>query len=491
MLQLGLTFAQKPQITAGPMAGYTTHREASVWVQTQNAVKISLVYWSVNKPDRRDTLRIFLEWKDVPQITSHHFVLENLLPGTTYKYFIMAGPKGVSSPECTIKTQVLWEHRTNPPPFSFMLGSCFYVNDSAYDRPGKPYGSSLSILSTMTSVKTDFMLWLGDNVYLREADYDSKSGCRYRYQHTRSRKELQPFLQSRHHYAIWDDHDYGPNDASSSYRGKEWTRELFIEYWSNQQYGQNGQGTYSNFTWNDAEFFLLDGRWFRDPDGLEDSSGKSMLGDVQFAWLLNSLLESKATFKFIVSGSQVLNRATDKESFAIYKHERDSLLSFIATYEIPGVVFLSGDRHHTEMLKWERPLPVKTDSLNQPSQQVNKEKDKKKEEKKKKKNQKEVKPIADTTRLDEEDPEEKMPERTERYPLYELTSSSITSGSSTIRSTPELNNPQRIGPTLVDEQNFCTISISGYTGNRSMLIKCFNAAGELKWELTLNESQLK
>ena len=51
----------------------------------------------------------------------------------------------------------------------------------------------------------DFMLWLGDNTYLRESDWNSRTGFIKRYPHTRALSELQPLLASTHHYATWDD----------------------------------------------------------------------------------------------------------------------------------------------------------------------------------------------------------------------------------------------------------------------------------------------
>ena len=60
------------------------------------------------------------------------------------------------------------------------------------------------------------MLWLGDNIYTREVDFYSLSGYQKRYTHTRNIKEMQPLLSNTHHYAIWDDHDYGPNNTDRS-----------------------------------------------------------------------------------------------------------------------------------------------------------------------------------------------------------------------------------------------------------------------------------
>ena len=40
------------------------------------------------------------------------------------------------------QTQALWQYRTDPPNFTFAVGSCNYINDENYDRPGRPYGGA-------------------------------------------------------------------------------------------------------------------------------------------------------------------------------------------------------------------------------------------------------------------------------------------------------------------------------------------------------------
>ena len=98
------------------------------------------------------------------------------------------------------------------PDFRFVIGSCAYINDPPYDRPGEPYGGEYEIFEQIAAQRPDFMIWLGDNVYLREPDWNSEAGILYRYTHTRSLPQLQKLLRICPHYAIWDDHDFGPND---------------------------------------------------------------------------------------------------------------------------------------------------------------------------------------------------------------------------------------------------------------------------------------
>ncbi len=163
------------------------------------------------------------------------------------------------------------------------------------------------------------------------------------------------------HFATWDDHDYGPNDIGGNYILKETSRNVFNKYFCNPSSGQNGQGIYTMTTWGDADIFITDNRWWRSADETKDSidgkpnSEKRMLGKQQMDWLKNSLLYSSATFKIITVGSQVLNPVSPFDKWRDFPAEYDDLMNFLKEYNINGVVFLTGDRHHSEIIKVERP----------------------------------------------------------------------------------------------------------------------------------------
>lgn len=432
-------FAQKGVLTAGPMPGYIEHRETVIWLQTKCAKKVTLEYWflSESMPEQRNKME---KTTSGCELTNLHFVVTDLMMGKHYAYRILIDGKPVTFDYPLIfKTKPLWEWRTTAPDFSFLTGSCLYINDTAYDRPGKPYGQGSDILLKMNEQKTDFMLWLGDNTYTREADYGSVSGLNYRYAHTRADKNLQPFLASRNHYAIWDDHDYGSNDACKTYSLKEHSQQLFKNYWANKTYGQEGKGIYSMFSFSDADFFLLDNRYFRDYQFLNDSTNpnKTQLGEEQMQWLFNNLVYSRAPFKIIAMGGQFLNEHTDKESYNFYKKERERIIQFIIDNKVSGVIFLSGDRHHTELIK--------------------------------------------NTSV----------QNTLGYCLYDLTSSAISSRANDLSKSSELNNPTRVPNTLVMENNFCKLSVNGKKNERVLTIQCYSKLGEQLWEHKIVQQELK
>jgi len=141
------------------------------------------------------------------------------------------------------------------------------------------------------------------------------------------------------------------------------------------------------------------------------------------------------TFKFIVTGGQVI---TDfggaSETFAYYPEERADLLKFIADHHITGVIFLTGDVHFTELAR---------------------------------------KKIGDTQWG------------------YELTSSPMSSGVSNLANTERTADPHRVEGTLVADQNFCVLSVTGPKDDRAVVITCIDKQGATRFAKTIKASELK
>ena len=252
------------------------------------------------------------------------------------------------------RTQELWQWRQDPPAIRFVIGSCLYINETEYDRPGTPYGDNYEVLNHIYEKSPEFMVWMGDNTYLREADWLARSSILARYTHTRSTPFLQPLLGSTHHYATWDDHDYGPNNSDRSWWNKETTLEAFKLFWANPSYGVMGQeGVTTFFQWGDLDFYMMDDRYYRSPEH-RTNTDREILGDKQVEWLIDALTSSWAPFKFVVIGTQFLNPNAGGENHSMYPAERKKILDKIAAENIPGVIFLTGDVHRSEVTKIER-----------------------------------------------------------------------------------------------------------------------------------------
>jgi alkaline phosphatase D len=401
-------------------------REAIIWVQMEEACIVELVYWPDTLPEHE--FRSLAKAAAPENANVVHLIADSLEPGVTYGYSIYAnGENQTSDRELTFSTQSLWQFRTAPPELKIALGSCAYINEEKYDRPGKSYGSSYGIFETIASENPDMMLWLGDNIYLREVDWFSRTGILRRYTHTRSLPEIQNLLATANHYAIWDDHDFGPNDATRTFPYKEETLDAFKLFWANNNYGVNNLGGITSaIEYGDAHFFFLDNRWHRSEYDMATIK-EQMLGEEQIDWLIELLKYSRAPFKFVACGSQVLNTATVYENYANYEEERARLLNRIAQEGITGVIFLTGDRHHTEMSEVE----------------------------------------------------------IEGIKIYDLTVSPLTSGT---HNPGGENNDNRIEGSLINQHNFGLLNISGARKARVVNIEIKSATGEKLWTYQINET---
>jgi alkaline phosphatase D len=424
--------AQTNLLQSGPMVGYSTFKEVMLWVQTTEPAKVHFVYFDQEKPAEKLKTETITTNAQTALVAKAIALVQ---PGKKYGYELFINNKLVKRPyPLTFQSQVLWQWRTDPPAFKFAFGSCNYVNETEVDRPGNPYGGEHQIFNTIAQKKPDFMLWAGDNTYLREVDWDTRTGIMHRYTHTRKLPEMQALLGSAHNYAIWDDHEYGPNDSDRGYALKNTSLEAFKLFWANPNYVFDNQAITGTFTWADVQFFLVDDRWFRTPKDLRTGE-KEMLGKLQMQWLLDALAASDAPFKFVVVGGQVINSLDDPrlETFAYYAEERNKFLQAIRDNRIPGVIFLSGDRHHTELSKMER---------------------------------------GGT------------------YPLYDVTVSPLTAGAVGDRSLNE-KNLFRVPNTYYGNRNFATFEISGPRKERVLTITIWDVAGKEVWKQEIKANDLK
>ena len=89
-------------------------------------------------------------------------------------------------------------------------------------------------------------------------------------------------------------------------------------------------GVFFRYEYGGVDFFVLDGRYHRDPNGSPDGPGKTMLGAAQLAWLEAGLRASRAPFKLLVSGSGwSMADGPQGDTWAAFRHERDALFDFI------------------------------------------------------------------------------------------------------------------------------------------------------------------
>jgi alkaline phosphatase D len=418
------------QSIAGPMLGPVTPHSATIWVQGDAPATVALEIAPQGS--------VHPAWCTTPASLEKEtgftarLDLDALAAGITYRYKLVWNGAVLDTPY-----QFTTLSDKTPEDFTLYLGSCMHLHDPETDGP-RPWGGDHEILDRIASqaaqdAQPNLMLWLGDNLYFRADDLVHPDGMARRYQKTRSHPALQKLLAAMPHYAIWDDHDYGPNNSTRNFVHKQASLDLFHRYWPNPVSGlQATRGIFTRFSIADADFFLLDDRWYRDSDN-EKTEPKVLYGAGQLAWLKNALLASNARFKIIAGGSQFLNDYQRFEGWQNFRRERGEFLDWLQQNKISGVALLSGDRHHTELL-----------------------------------------------RLD----------RSGSYPIYELTCSPLTAGTFRVE-TAEANNPLRVAGTLVEARNFCTLSAEGRGDERRLILKSQDAQGKTFWRASIEAAVLE
>jgi alkaline phosphatase D len=193
-------------------------------------------------------------------------------------------------------------------------------------------------------------------------------------------------------------------------------------------------GAFGWARYGDVDFFLLDDRYYRHPNNYPDVPEKSMFGAAQFEWLKQALLASKARLKIVAGGSQFWNRASRFEGLHQFPQEQKRLADWLVERRIDGVMFLSGDRHFGELLRIERPGA---------------------------------------------------------YPLYEYTSSPLTSRAVANPVRGERENPDIVPGTFQNRRQFGMIRVSGPANDRRVTLEAYGSDGELLWRHVLPVNELR
>ncbi len=223
--------------------------------------------------------------------------------------------------------------------FDFLVGSCAGL--------GAATDAKEDIFPQMASENAEFMLWLGDMVYLPSSNLDTFVAFDTYLRYTTLSPKRNQLYQSFFHFGMWDDHDYSSNNGTADYADKKYTTRLFKTWLPSPGYEHPGStgGIQNTFKYRDIEFFNTDVRYYK--------TYNDHLGDEQLDWLKQKLLQSNAAFKFIQFGTPVLDTRTvkDTETSLWQTGERAELFDFIYTNNIEGVVFLSGDLHRSHFIK--------------------------------------------------------------------------------------------------------------------------------------------
>ena len=154
------------------------------------------------------------------------------------------------------------------------------------------------------------------------------------------------FHQQVTSYFMKDDHDTLKNDCwpGQSYGDLTWDQGLALF----REQVPMREKTYRTVRWGkDVQIWMTENRDFRSPNTMPDGPEKTILGDEQKAWLKRTLLESDASYKFVITPGPIVGPdkpgKNDNHSNPGFSHEGQELRDFLS--QVENTYVITGDRH--------------------------------------------------------------------------------------------------------------------------------------------------
>ena len=250
----------------------------------------------------------------------------------------------------------------------------------------------MPILDSIIADDPDLFIFLGDNIY---GDTEDMTVLADKYQKLGAKPRFKNLSETAEVIAIWDDHDYGENDAGAEYPKKQQSRQLMLDFWqepADSVRRSQKDGIYTSYIFGDVEqdaeendtkepgnnkqevkkqrvqVILPDLRWNRPaiqhvstpgyllkrkprdmgPYSQHPDPNASMLGETQWQWL-EEQLQQPAEIRIIGSSLQVLADFTGWEAWHNFPADIARLKRIIKKHKVNGVLLISGDTHWGEV----------------------------------------------------------------------------------------------------------------------------------------------
>lgn len=229
------------------------------------------------------------------------------------------------------------------------------------------------MLDRVLTLPLDLFLFMGDNIY---ADTEDMAVMRAKYEALKGSRFYQGLRRRAPILATWDDHDFGVNDGGADYPRRREAQAEFLRWLEEPATSPRWRrdGVYDAHTFGPVgrrvQVILLDTRFFRSrlkrvtnpeekrlggPYVPNVDADATMLGEAQWAWLKEQLRQP-AEVRLIVSSIQFVAEFAGSEAWANLPREKTRLLELIKEMKASGVLFVSGDRHWSELSRMPGPL---------------------------------------------------------------------------------------------------------------------------------------
>ncbi|MCD4749184.1 MAG: alkaline phosphatase family protein [Thermoanaerobaculales bacterium] len=374
---LPATANEAVQIVRGPVLGSPTPHSVEIWVQGSVPVEVRI------RAVQQDggVIPVVSDWKELNP--KHRLIakfgLDGLTPDTRYDYLIES------------RRRTIWEKddasfKTPPEPDEPTRVTIAAGSGANHWRRPNP-----KVWSTIAKADPDLFVALGDTPYAdgllwenndiwkaarsafhKESNEENRHILRmvevlYRarareamalsYEYFRELYGFGKMARKCFWIATWDDHDGGMDNGDRDNPVLQEALHIFKLFTPNPSFGlADAQGAFWIQRWGDIDLIMLDDQSWRTPtaSAVKHPESATLLGDIQFDWLVDQLRKSDAVFKIIACGSPFNNDSRKEDSWVTYHDERNRLMDALAEHKVDGVLLLSGDVHRSEFfsLPW-------------------------------------------------------------------------------------------------------------------------------------------
>lgn len=290
--------------------------------------------------------------------------VDGLRPATRYHYRLVFGSSESAThngPPRQFRTLPL---PTDDAPLSFVMGSCqnyaFFMNGADGKGPratAEARRLGFPAYAAMLSLHPDFFIGTGDIVYY---DHPAKGAAQTLPQLRKKWHEqfrfprLVEFFATTPTYWSKDDHDFRFNDADlggAKAPDAPTGIQVFREQMPIHPAGIDDLPTYrTHRVHKHLQLWFVEGRDYRSDNDLADGPDKTLWGQAQLAWLKETLRQSDATWKVIITPTPMVGPDRDSKrdnhtNSRGFRYEADTFFAWLRDEQITNVMSFCGDRH--------------------------------------------------------------------------------------------------------------------------------------------------
>ena len=243
------------------------------------------------------------------------------------------------------------------------------------------------IWDAVLAADPELFIFLGDNIY---GDTRDPAVLRAKYAQLAAQPGFRRLCERTPMLAIWDDHDFGEDDAGGDFPMKEISRQIFCDFWNERadSLRRTRDGIYDAVVFEGGgrrlQVIIPDLRFSRtalrrrqlgdmpyktwaklfenDPSGVpgpyerNPELSATMLGRAQWRWLEQQLAQP-ADVRVLASSVQVVADFPGWEGWSNFAADQQRLLQTIRRQRTNSLFCISGDMHYAEVSRLDLNAP--------------------------------------------------------------------------------------------------------------------------------------